>query len=173
MKVYVYARKFASALIQVEDNREQLASELLAVSSNWSQLNDYIPMYISDEVKNERLNQLGVMPTTRRLILELSRSGMMRLLPRITEQYIQMKNEANNKLVAQVTTKRSLSQQEQDMLSDVLHTRHQKEVILDQHVDANVIDGLKVEIDYHVFDDTVATKLDLIVQKLSYEMEVV
>lgn len=173
MKVYIYSRKFAQALINAENNSEQLAAELHMLTPYWSQLNGYLPMYMSDQVKVERLQHLGVMPTVARLLMELSRIGMMRLFPRITEQYVQLMYKEKQTLVAHVTTKRSLSQKEQDTLCDALFTKHQKKIVLEQHVDEDVIDGLKVEVDYHVFDDTVATKLDEIIQKLAYEMEVV
>lgn len=173
MKVYVYARKFAKALYRVETNKEQLALELRTLAPYWSQLNMYIPMYMSDSDKQARLDALGVMPTMNRLLMELSRIGMMRLFPKVSEQYVQFMNEENQTLVARVTAKRALSQSEQDMLCDTLRAKHHKAITLEQQIDENVIDGLKVEVDYYVFDDTVATKLELIIQKLSYEMEAV
>lgn len=171
MKTYIYARKFAAALMEVSDHPKQLVDELECIAESWSLLNDFIPMYISDKEKHARLEQLGLSAIEQKLILELSRSGMMRLLPNITQQCAYLKNQNDHKVVAKVTSKRQLTQLEQEALIQALSNRHQKDVHLESEVDSDVIDGLRVEVDYHVFDDTVATKLDLLVQKLSYEME--
>lgn len=173
MKSYIYARKFAGALIDVEENREQLISELGILSQQWGELDVYIPMYLAEDIKKERLKQLGLMETLQNLILELSHSGKMRLLPRITEECICLNNERNNILIVKVTAKRKLTENECTTLTHVLHQKYNKHIELQQNVDPRVIDGLKIESNYHVFDDTVATKLDVLIQKLSYEMEAV
>lgn len=173
MKEYVQARKFAEAILSVSQETYQIKDELVAIAPLWSEFNDVIPMYLSDSEKEARLNAFEISQTLRLLILELSRNGKMRLLPKITEQYILLHNEQNDTVVAKVTAKRALSNDEKEALEAALKNRHQKEVTLDVQVDEAVIDGLKVEVNYHVTDDTVATKLTRLIQKLSQEMEVV
>lgn len=173
MKEYVQARKFAEAVLSVSQETHQIKDEIVALAPLWSEFNDVIPMYLSDAEKEKRLNTLEISKTFRLLILELSRNGKMRLLPKIAEQYVLLFNEQNNTVTAKVTAKRALSHDEKTALESVFKTRYQKEINLDVQVDEAVIDGLKVEVNYHVIDDTVATKLNRLIQKLSQEMEVV
>lgn len=173
MKAYIHARKFAEALLDVSSNTAQTAEELTMLAPLWSELNDVIPMYLSDAEKTSRLQTFEVSSTVQMLLRELSRSGKMRLLPEIASQFMKLQYAKNDTAVARVTAKRDLRENEQESLQKVLKDRHQKNIVIETLVDETVIDGLKVEMDYHVIDDTVATKLNLLVQKLSQEMEVV
>ena len=175
MKTYIYARKFAQALLMIESevNTTKVVEELSSLSQEWSQLDMYIPMYLADNVKKERIQQLGILSSLQKLILELSRCGKMRLLPRIAAEYIELNNKKQNICLVHVTSKRKLTKNERDTLEHVLEEKHNKKIVFKESIDPNVIDGLKIEVDYRVFDDTVATKIELLIQKISYEMEAV
>lgn len=171
MNTYLTARKYAEALFGISENPSEHFVELSEISQSWKQLADFVPMYLPDEIKNERFNQFDFSREATELLVILSKSGKMRLLSKITEHFEELLLGQQHKIKLKISSAKKLTQPQVDTLCTLIQGKTSKEVICELEQDVSLIGGIKLEYDYKVIDDTIAFKLSKLEKQLNAEME--
>lgn len=99
-----------------------------------------------------------------RLLIE---SGRIAEAPAIEEEFQSMRDEAEGRVRATVTTAIELSAHDRERVADELSKRLQKEVHVSVVVDPRVIGGLRLQHGDHVVDATVASRLEQLRRRLA------
>ena len=99
-----------------------------------------------------------------RLLIE---SGRIAEAPAIEEEFQSLRDEAEGRVRAIVTTAIALSAADRDRVADELSKRLKKEVTISVVVDPRVIGGLRLQHGDHVVDATVASRLEQLRRRLA------
>ena len=68
--------------------------------------------------------------------------------------------------VGKVWSAYKLSQAEIEKIQEAMSMKTNKKVLLKQAIDPSLIGGIKVEIDHHVYDNSISYKMGLVKQEL-------
>ena len=99
-----------------------------------------------------------------RLLIE---SGRIAEAPAIEEEFQNLRDKAEGRVRATVTTAIALSAADRERVADELSKRLQKEVTINVVVDPRVIGGLRLQHGDHVVDATVASRLEQLRRRLA------
>lgn len=84
----------------------------------------------------------------------------------ICQQFQQLCYDALGIQVGKVWSAYELTEDQIKKIQDALSTQLNKQVLLKQQVDTQLIGGIKVEIDNHVYDNSLSYKMGLLKQEL-------
>ena len=99
-----------------------------------------------------------------RLLIE---SGRIAEAPAIEDEFQRMRDDAEGRVRATVTTAIELSATERERVAEELSKRLRKEVSISVVVDPGVIGGLRLQHGDHVVDATVASRLEQLRRRLA------
>ncbi len=87
------------------------------------------------------------------------RKGRIENLVEMLDQFEEMVQDEQNRVVASVTSAKELTAEERSRLLDTLTRSTQKEVILDTKIDPSLIGGLVVRVKDKVYDNSIRSSL--------------
>jgi F-type H+-transporting ATPase subunit delta len=113
------------------------------------------------ELLRDELDQRG-----RRFVGVLARNKRLELLPEIATQYEALRAEQEKTLEVEVISALTLTEEDQQRLTDALAKRYEREVQLTARVDENLIGGAIVRAGDTVIDGSVRGKLEKLSETL-------
>ena len=140
-----------------------------AVFHDKSILQFFSHVAIQDEDKYQVLKQSfhGKIQTyVYQFLLLLIKKRRIQCVLLICQQFQQLCYDALGIQVGKVWSAYELTEDQIKKIQDALSTQLNKQVLLKQQVDTQLIGGIKVEIDNHVYDNSLSYKMGLLKQEL-------
>lgn len=170
------ARRYASALLQLAQEREEVENILEDIRLLKNTLNGSrdLVMFLRSPVvkfddKVEALETLfadKVSEITMRFINLLARKNRVNLLDQIAEAFVEQYNKYAGIVKIEVYTARELSDSQRESLHKALEEKTEKKVEMKVNLDESLRGGIAVRIDDTVIDRTVKHKLEQLEEKL-------
>jgi F-type H+-transporting ATPase subunit delta len=177
MSVETISRRYATALADVvisSGETESVKGELLS----WEQLigssadlqnafgNPSIAHSSKEKVLEGLLAKTRPSRTTSNFLRVLLRNGRLTELRQINERFAAVVEERSGRTVAQVTSARELSAEQQNELKANLENLTRKQVKLDFTIDPDLIGGVVTRIGSTIYDGSVKTQLENLKEEL-------
>ena len=177
MSVETISRRYATALADVvisSGETESVKGELLS----WEQLigssadlqnafgNPSIAHSSKEKVLEGLLAKTRPSKTTSNFLRVLLRNGRLTELRQINERFAAVVEERSGRTVAQVTSARELSAEQQNELKANLENLTRKQVKLDFTIDPDLIGGVVTRIGSTIYDGSVKTQLENLKEEL-------
>lgn len=170
------AKKYAAAMFELaqEENKlkkygEQL-EEIRQLFASQPMLKAYMgnPQIQSAE-KKELLNKVfgdDVEKSVRNFMLLLVDKHRITLIEEIVGKYQALSNEAQNIIIAHVTTAVALTEQQEKALTAKLEAITDKHITLKTHIDTSIIGGIVVKMGDKLIDGSVTSKIKSLEKQL-------
>lgn len=170
------AKKYAAAMFELaqEENKlkkygEQL-EEIRQLFASQPMLKAYMgnPQIQSAE-KKELLNKVfgdDVEKSVRNFMLLLVDKHRITLIEEIVGKYQALSNEAQNIMIAHVTTAVALTEQQEKALTAKLEAITDKHIKLKTHIDTSIIGGIVVKMGDKLIDGSVTSKIKSLEKQL-------
>jgi len=177
MSVETISRRYATALADVvisSGETESVKGELLS----WEQLigssadlqnafgNPSIAHSSKEKVLEGLLAKTRPSKTTSNFLRVLLRNGRLTELRQINQRFAAVVEERSGRTVAQVTSARELSAEQQNELKANLENLTRKQVKLDFTIDPDLIGGVVTRIGSTIYDGSVKTQLENLKEEL-------
>jgi len=177
MSVETISRRYATALADVvisSGETESVKGELLS----WEQLigssadlqnafgNPSIAHSSKEKVLEGLLAKTRPSRTTSNFLRVLLRNGRLTELRQINQRFAAVVEERSGRTVAQVTSARELSAEQQNELKANLENLTRKQVKLDFTIDPDLIGGVVTRIGSTIYDGSVKTQLENLKEEL-------
>lgn len=170
------ARRYATALLELAQERNELEEVLANVEFIHNTLNDSQELVtflkspiIKFDDKTAVLDELfssELEESTRLFIKLLARKDRINLLDQITESFIQQYKKHVGIITVDVYVANDLSEEQRQSLHQKLEEKTQKQVDMNVTVDASLKGGMAVRIDDTVIDGTVKHQLEQLQESL-------
>jgi F-type H+-transporting ATPase subunit delta len=161
-----YARALADVITERRETNE-VSSELnlfAGMMRQHEQLRDVfaspvLPMERKRAVLNELLSRLQLRPTSNNFLLLLLSNSRLHELEQMLRALSRELDARTNIVSAEITTARTIGEQEKFMLSDQLKGATGKEVRLQFNTDPNIIGGVVTRIGSLIYDGSIKNQL--------------
>ncbi len=164
------ARPYASALFDLADSENQLASvetSLSDVSRLIGESDDFSRFLrspvITADAKASALDAVLAKANTNGLVANflrlVAKNGRLFALDQIIAGFRELAAAARGEVTADVTSATPLSGEQVSALADTLKAKIGKSVTLNQYVDSSLIGGLQVKVGSQMIDSSIKTKL--------------
>lgn len=169
------AKRYAEALFTLAQEENAVAryqkdiEKVEAVFQDQSITQFFSHVAIHDEEKYHVLDQClkGQIETyVYQFLLLLIKKRRIQFILLICQQFQQLCYEYLGILVGKVWSPYELTQEELEKIQEAMSIKTQKKVLLKQMIDTQLIGGIKVEIDNHVYDNSLSYKMGLLKQEL-------
>lgn len=169
------AKRYAEALFTLAQEENAVAQyqkdieKVEAVFQDQKIIQFFSHVAIQDEDKYQVLNQClkGQIETyVHQFLLLLIKKRRIQYILLICQQFQQLCYEYLGIVVGVVWSAYKLTQDELEKIQAAMSIKTQKKVLLKQKIDTHLIGGIKVEIDNHVYDNSLAYKMGLLKQEL-------
>lgn len=155
------------ALALEEKLEDELRAQLDAVCGILTENPDYVRLIASRAVvRAERTALLDeafagrVHPYLLNFMKILCERGAFEQLPQCRDAYINEYNEKHGIVPATAVTASPLTSEQRARLIAALEKKSGKTVVLTERIDASLVGGMRVEMEGHRYDNTVASKLN-------------
>jgi len=102
-----------------------------------------------------------------RFMLVLIDNYRIELLHECLSEFVKINNNRNKVMNVLVFSSKKLTKEQMDKLVENLDKKHNKKVNLENIIDLNIVDGLRIEYDGMILDDTINNYLDNLKFKLT------
>lgn len=164
------AGRYASALLDLADDSKQLdqvADDLRNIKAAFQESQDLremvrSPLYSRDQkaaVVGAIVDKLGATEMTARFIKVVGQNRRLFALVSIIDTYLAELAKRRGEVTAKVKSARSLSEQQQNSLTDALRAAVGSKVQVDVTVDPSLIGGLIVQVGSRMVDSSLRSKL--------------
>ena len=162
--------RYALALLDIADENKQLdgvADDLQALKRAFeesSELREMVrsPLYTKPQktgAMTSIMDKLGTGALTRRFVLVVAQNNRLFALVSMIDAYLAELARRRGEVTAKVTTARTLSDQQQDSLTNALRAAVGAKVQVDVTVDPSLIGGLIVQVGSRMVDSSLRAKL--------------
>ena len=180
MKEEVIGRRYAKALIQIGKERgnwERIGKDLeafLTLFQTEHLLNRVLCDPVHDRAKRkailrEILVRLGTDPVCTHFLLLLVDKERIRYLPVIFNLYRRMEDVLAGRLRAKIVTAQRIDEDQLSAIRRLLQERFQKEVLLEETQEPEILGGVICKVDGMVFDGSVRTQLEVLKERIRGE----
>ena len=163
------ARRYAKALIElarrdgmVADIGTQLQQHrtLLSTTPNLQRIldNPSIDLQVKNNILNSILDRTQPAPLLRNFLILLAEKDRLRQLEAIAVHYERMANDELRR-VAQVTSAVALDAQQRQAVSQKIAAATQKDVVLETHIDPDILGGMVVRVNNVILDGSLRGQL--------------
>ncbi len=169
MKSNVLGKRYAGALIaigrkdgQFERYGKELSAalQMLKSGNNWASFSSpLLPIDAKVQIVDELSKRSGWSKTLTNFLKVLVERKRINVLPSIVDAYIELADEAANRIHASVESAAPLDDATQSRLTQKLVGKLGKQVILDANVDPSLLGGVKVKVGSQVIDGTIRGQL--------------
>ena len=135
--------------------------------------NDTVTAYLTDpglsfRTKSELLSQVmpDMSPVALNMVFILLKHGALRYLPEIINEFQNMIDSENRIARGEVTSVEKLDEEEMSEIARNIGKIVEKQVVLHDIIDKNLIGGMTVRVDDTLFDGTIINSLGILKQKL-------
>jgi F-type H+-transporting ATPase subunit delta len=164
------AGRYAAALLDLADERktlDEVADDLKSLRALIEESEDLrrmirSPVFTRDEQRKAMaalLDKAGIGDLARRFVLVVADNHRLFALPAMIAGYLAELAHRRGEITAQVTSARSLSDEQQSALVEALRTAVGGKVQLDLKVDPALIGGLVVKVGSRMVDSSLRSKL--------------
>lgn len=170
------ARRYATALLELAQERDELEEVLADIEFMHNTLNDSKELVrflkspiINYDDKTAVLNELfskELEESTRLFVKLLARKDRINLLDQITESFIQQYKKHVGIITVDVYVASDLSEEQRQSLHQKLEEKTQKQVDMKVIIDESLKGGMAVRIDDTVIDGTVKHQLEQLEESL-------
>lgn len=169
------AKRYAEALFTLAQEENAVAQyqkdieKVEAVFQDQSIIQFFSHVSIRDENKYQVLEHClkGQIETyVYQFLLLLIKKRRIRYILLICQQFQQLCYDYLGIEVGKVWSAYELTQSELEKIQEAMSKKMQKKVLLKQMIDSHLIGGIKVEIDNHVYDNSLSYKMELLKQEL-------
>lgn len=166
------ARRWAKALMELalEDegiSKEDILDDLKEVSENICASNELSEVLnnpsVSQEEKQAVLSKLfenKLMPIVYKFIIAMNNKGRLGILGSVADEFEHQLEEMRNILRVSITSAIELSDDKKNDIRNRVAEKLQKDVILQWHVDSDIIGGLIFNIGETIIDNSIRHKLE-------------
>lgn len=170
------AKKYAAAMFELaqEENKLKLYGEQLEEIRQLFKSQPLLKAYmgnpqVQSAEKKELLNKVfgdDVDEIVRNFMLLLVDKHRITLIEEIVGKYQALSNEAQNIIIAHVTTAATMSEQQKNALTAKLEAITDKHIKLKTYVDKSIIGGIVVKMGDKLIDGSVTTKIKSLEKQL-------
>lgn len=180
MKEEVIGRRYAKALIQLGKEQgkwEQIGKDLETFVSVFEE-NEDLNRVLCDPVhdRNKRkeilkkiLERLGTDVLCANFLLLLVEKERIRYLPVIFDIYRRLEDGLAGRLRAKVVAVRELGEDQRGAIQKALEKRFEKQILLEETEDPEILGGVVCKVDGMVFDGSVRTQLEILKNSIKGE----
>ncbi len=169
MKSNVLGKRYAGALIaigrrdgQFERYGKELSAalQMLQSGNNWASFSSpLLPIAAKVQIVDELSKRNGWSKTLTNFLKVLVERKRINVLPSIVDAYIELADDAANRIHATVESAAPLDDATRSRLTQKLVGTIGKQVILDSNVNPSLIGGVKVKVGSQVIDGTIRGQL--------------
>jgi F-type H+-transporting ATPase subunit delta len=176
----VIGRRYAKALILLgkeQGNWEAIGKDLEAFVSLFEE-NDLLRNVLCDpvhdrkkqgEILAEVLKRLGTDTVCSHFLSLLVEKERIRYLPVIFKIYRQLEDNLAGRLRAKIVTAQKLGDDQIDAIKKSLEGRFDKQILLEETEDTEILGGIICKVDGMVFDGSVRTQLEILKENIRGE----
>ncbi len=180
MKEEVVGKRYAKALIELGKEQgtwEKIGQDLGAVVSVFQEdelLNRVLCDPVHEKGKRkailqEILEKMGTDTVCTHFLLLLVDKERIRYLPVIYDIYRKLEDGLAGRLRAKIVTARTLEEDQRDAIQKALEGRFDKQILLEEMEDPEILGGVICKVDGMVFDGSVRTQLELLKENIKGE----
>lgn len=169
MKSKVLGKRYAGALIaigrkdgQFERYGQELSAalQMLQSGTNWASFTSpLLPVGAKIQIVDELSKRSGWSQTVTNFLKVLVERKRIKVLPSIVDAYVELADEAANRIHASVESAAPMDDATQSRLTQKLVGKLGKQVILETNVNPSLLGGVKVKVGSQVIDGTIRGQL--------------